>query len=254
MINIEILSEEKILTIKNNKSTVVDNILSHRDNSWLNDFFREENPFVKSKLHTDDFDLTYTERRDETTQLDVENAIILHKNLKLTDSQACDERLWISLCFGKFYDYMKTRWPLSTKTNLGLHWLFPHGQKRSLYFNGISRLYWFAHITYDESLQDPYELTRFCFQDIDMVLQMIYRGYANSKSVRLAFLKSIRDFKNDGGTYNRNILHGILKYVSFLGGAYILDAFTEQELHDKIYLKLIELFCEEYPEQQIFKL
>ncbi len=70
---------------------------------------------------------------------------------------------------------------------------------------------------------------------------MIFRGYANSKTIRLALLKALKKFTEDGGNYNRDILHDILKYVSFLGGAYILDAFTEQELFDKIYEKLFEI-------------
>lgn len=254
MTNIEILSEEKILTIKNNKAEVVKCILESKDNTWLKDFFQEANPFTKSKVQVDNFELLVAPNKEEMTQSDLENSILLHKNLKITDSQACDERLWISLCFGKFYDYMKTRWSVERKTNFDEHWLFPHGQKRSLYFNGLSRLYWFAKITYDETLEDPYELTKFCFKDINIVLQMIYRGYSNSKMVRLAIIKAIKEFVEDGGSYNRNILHGILKYVSFLGGAYILDSFSENELKEKCYLKLIELYVQENPNQTTFKL
>lgn len=254
MTNIEILSEDKILTIKSNKAEVVKCISESKDNSWLKDFFHEESPFTKSKLYVEDFNLIIGDNNDELSKYDLENAILLHKMLKLTDSQACDERLWISLCFGEFYDYMKYRWSVEKKTNFEKHWLFPHGQKRSLYFNGLSRLYWFAKITYDERLKDPYELTKFCFTDIDMVLQMTYRGYANSRTVRLAMLKALKSFIEDGGSYNRNILYGILKYVSFLGGAYILDSFTEEELYDKIYCKLIDLYIQEHPDQKTFKL
>ena len=67
---------------------------------------------------------------------------------------------------------------------------------------------------------------------------MIFRGYANSKTVRLALLKGLKSHVDNGGLYNRKILLKILKYVSFLGGAYILDGFTEQELFDKIIAKL----------------
>ena len=254
MTNIEILSEDKILTIKSNKAEVVKCISESKDNSWLKDFFHEENPFTKSKVCVEDFNLIISDDKDEISKADLENAILLHKKLKLTDSQACDERLWISLCFGQFYDYMKSRWSVEKKTNFEEHWLFPHGQKRSLYFNGLSRLYWFAKITYDEKLKDPYELTKFCFNDINIVIQMIYRGYSNSKTVRLALLKALKSFVEDGGSYNRNILHGILKYVSFLGGAYILDSFTEEELYDKIYCKLIDLYIQDHPDQKTFKL
>ena len=74
---------------------------------------------------------------------------------------------------------------------------------------------------------------------------MIFRGYANSKTVRLALLKALKSYVDEGGTYNRKILLNILKYVSFLGGAYILDIFTEEELFIKIKKKLFEYEKEE---------
>jgi len=187
-----------------------------------------------------DFDLIKNIEGDEINKHDLDNAILLHKYLQITDSQASDERLWISLCFGKFYDYMNNRWSVDKKINLTEHWFCPHGQKRGLYFNGLARLYWCAKISYDDTLSDPYELTRFCFKDINIIAQMMFRGYANSKSVRLAILKGLKHHVDNGGKYSRSILLKILKYVSFLGGAYILDSFTEQELFDKVILKLSE--------------
>ena len=134
---------------------------------------------------------------------------------------------------------------MDKKLNLTEHWFCPHGQKRGLYFNGLARLYWCAKISYDETLDDPYELTRFCFKDINIITQMIFRGYANSKTVRLALLKALKSYVDEGGAYNRKILLNILKYVSFLGGAYILDIFTEEELFIKIKKKLFEYEKEE---------
>ena len=116
-IQAQLLSEDKILTIKSNKAEVVKCISESKDNSWLKDFFHEENPFTKSKLYVEDFNLIIGDNNDELSKYDLENAILLHKMLKLTDSQACDERLWISLCFGEFYDYMKYRWSVEKKTN-----------------------------------------------------------------------------------------------------------------------------------------
>ena len=254
MINLEILSEDNVITLKTNKTTITKYMEEYRDNSWLKEFFKDDHPFLKSKIYMPEITLKKLSNSEDQSLIDLENAITLHKNLKLTDSQACDERLWISLCFGYFYDYMNDRWNVNRKTNLDEHWLIPHGQKRGLFFNGLSRLYWFAKISYDETLNDPYELTKFCFNDFNILLQMTYRGYANSKTVRLALIKALKQFVDDGGIYNRDLLREILKYVSFLGGAYILDSFSENELKEKIYYKLIELFVKEHPNQTIFKL
>ena len=212
----------------------------------MKDFFADANPFQKSKINVEKFNLMLNANGDEINKHDLENAILLHKKLQITDSQASDERLWISLCFGEFYPYMRNRWSMEKKLNLTEHWFCPHGQKRGLYFNGMARLYWFAKISYDETLEDPYELTKFCFEkDIDIIRQIIYRTYSNSKVIRLAILKALKSYVDEGGFYHRNILRKTLKYVSFLGGAYILDIFTEEELFIKIKKKFVEYEKEE---------
>lgn len=246
MTNIGILSEEKIITLKSNSNIVIEKIKENENNEWLKDFFADANPFQKSKINVEQFNLILNADGDEINKHDLENAILLHKKLQITDSQASDERLWVSLCFGEFYPYMRNRWSMDKKLNLTEHWFCPHGQKRGLYFNGIARLYWFAKISCDETLEDPYELTKFCFEkDIDIIRQMIYRTYSNSKVIRLAILKALKSYVDEGGFYHRNILRKTLKYVSFLGGAYILDIFTEEELFEKIKKKLFEYEKEE---------
>ena len=84
--------------------------MENADNEWLKDFFADANPFQKSKINMPSFDLILNTSLEEDDKYDLENAVLLHENLKLTDSQASDDRLWISLCFGQFYDYMKKRW------------------------------------------------------------------------------------------------------------------------------------------------
>lgn len=255
MVNIEILSEDKIITLKSNKKKVQEYMSSSTDNLWLKEFFKEENPFSKSKVYIPEILLKIEDNKEDNLKADIDNAILLHKSLRLTDSQACDERLWVSLCFGMFYNYMMSRWDINNPKSVSEHWFFAHGQKRSLYINGLSRLYWFAKITYDEKLEDPYEITKFCFRmDLNILYDLISRGYSNSKTVRLALLKSLKSFVENGGYYNRYLLREILKYVSFLGGAYILDSFTEEELYNKIYSKLIDLANKENPQQDKFKL
>ena len=153
MTNIGILSEEKIITLKSNSNIVIEKIKQNADNEWLKDFFADANPFQKSKINVEQFNLILNANGDEINKHDLENAILLHKKLQITDSQASDERLWISLCFGEFYPYMRNRWNMEKKLNLTEHWFCPHGQKRGLYFNGMARLYWFAKISYDETFK-----------------------------------------------------------------------------------------------------
>ena len=149
---------------------------------------------------------------------------------------------------------MKYRWNPEKMINLQTRWFIPHGQRRGLFFNAIARLFWFAKYTYDERLENPYEITEFCFNNIELLSQIVYRTYSNSKKIRMSFFKAFKQFQEDGGIVSIKMLHSTLKYVSFLGGAYILDAFTEEELQLKIYDKLIQLYTEANPKQKVFKL
>lgn len=254
MTNIEILSEDTILTIKNNKAEVVKCISESKDNSWLKDFFHEENPFTKSKLFIDDFEFDMSKENPDET--DFENAKRLFTHLKITESQACDERLWMGLTFSKFYNYMLYRYnpTMSMFTN---KWLFQkNNAKVQIFRQGLSMLWWYAYITYDKNnKENPFELTEFAFRHKDFLISIYSRSFCGSKNVTLGLIRALRDFEKDGGNVSsRELYNGLIKYISFLGGAYIIDTFTEQEIYDKSYIKLIQLYCELYPDQKTFKL
>ena len=50
---------------------------------------------------------------------------------------------------------------------------FPYPSRRSLFINGIARLWWFAHFTIDESMENPYELTEMLFNKFDRIKDYI---------------------------------------------------------------------------------
>lgn len=254
MNNVEILSEEKILTLKNNQKEVLKLIKQNKDNEWLKEFFKENNPFIKSRVAINDFDLDMSNAEDPSAT-DFKNSKILHQNLKITESQACDERLWMGLSFSKFYDYMKYRYNPNA-TNLKNKWFFQDAaSKMQIFRQGLSMLWWYAYISYDENNINPYELTEFIFKHKDFMISIYSRNFSGSKHVTLGLIKALKDFERDGGNISlKSIYNGVIKYLSFLGGAYIIDMLSEKEIYDKCYIKLIELYIQEFPDQKIFKL
>lgn len=254
MNNIEILSEDKIISLKTNMKEVLKEMNEVSDNSWLKDFFKEENPFTKSRLMIEDIDLDMS--AEEPSDTDFENAKRLFNTLKITESQACDERLWMGLTFNRFYDYMIYRYK-PTMNLLKNKWFYQDtASKAQIFRQGLSMLWWYAYITYDENnKENPYELTEFAFKHKDFLISIYSRNFCGSKNVTLGLIRALRDFEKDGGNINsKAVYNGIVKYVSFLGGAYIIDIMTEKEIYDKCYIKLIDLFIKEYPDQKIFKL
>lgn len=248
IMKIKILNDSRIAELEENKDIILAKMQMNNNNEWLREFFDTENPFIDSKIEIDDFELITSEEHPPAT--DCFNAIRLYENMKdISESQASDRRLWISLAFGKFYNYMQYRWPVEDKSkamnNIKRRWLFPYTSRRSLFVNGIARLWWFAHFTIDESMENPYELTEMLFNKFDRIQKIIYRNYSSSKPVRLTAFRALNSYQKEGGIINDRIIDEIYKYISFLGGAYILDAFDEKDLEEKIYKKLFKLY-EEY--------
>ncbi len=84
-----------------------------------------------------DISLLIPEGNNWEQNKDRENAIILYSALKnFKVSYASDERLWVTLAFGKFFDYTKRRWqPVDGSAeeiakSLKNHWFAPTSRSR----------------------------------------------------------------------------------------------------------------------------
>lgn len=254
MEKIKRLKDEVLATLKfkNNYEDIIKNIRESNSECWVNDYYNAE-AFEETPLEVDFQELKMD--KEKAIETDFENAKILFETFsKFSDAETCRESFWMGLTFGKYFDYMKYRWPLEKENSYKVHWIFPYDSKRSLFFNGLSRLFWFVKFTYDESLDDPYEITKFCFQDVNTFNELVYRSYSNSKKVRLALLKALKAYKENFGKLGMDIIRYGAQCVSFLGGAYLLDVFSEEELKEKIYKKLLNHNKEKVEIENKFKL
>lgn len=201
----------------------------------------QEESFGESKIEFESFDFDYN--FDNPIDADFNNAKNMYETFKhLTESQAIDERFWtgLSLQIGK--KYLVHRWGLENETKIKYRWFFYTTHRRALFYHGLSRLWWYAHLTYDEKREDPYELTKFAFKYPEAILaNLIYRNYSSSKKVRLAIFNSLLKFSNAGGLISKEKLKELYKYVSFIGGMTLLDALPIETLENKVMLKLFEL-------------
>ncbi len=241
---INLLSAQKVKTLsaKGNQRIIEKYIVDNPTNAWLADFFEDENLFTQSKIELPEINLDMS--AEDPVDTDYQNAIKIFEGLNhISESTACDERLWISCSFGQFYEYMRYRFnPQDDRYNLQTRWIMSdEGKKRDLFKHGISSLWWYAYITYDEKRENPYELLDYCFKHRSFLYALYYRAYSSSKTVCHAVIQAMMNYENVGGTVTHTNIHEIMKYVSFLGGAYLIDTFSEQELCDKILLELIRM-------------
>lgn len=209
-------------------------------NEWVYDLFNGENPFCEFKLEVEDFIMFTEAERPEST--DVQNAKIIYKALKnITDSQATDERLWSGLEHGQLWDYMQYRLKTDrtslTSDAIESNYFFKQGAKRSLIGNRISRLWWVGKHTYDENNTEDkfYSINFFNNNFGTKVFNLFSSNFTNNSDITHALLYSILKLEKE---YDRKLqekeYQSLFRYVNMLGGTYILDYLTSEDLQEKI--------------------
>lgn len=187
--------------------------------------YKEITKFVNPRISFDMSDYK------DPKSTDFNNSRLIYEAfINLTESQASDFRLWSGYAINNdVYNYLKYRWKDDERTiyyRVSAH----AGGKRGLAYHGIARLWWFAHLTYDETKDNPYELTEFTFEYPHIMEKMIYRNFSNSKSIRFGIIKGIKKFLDQGGKYHTKKLDELYKHISLLSGVNLLDVIPEDEI------------------------
>lgn len=197
------------------------------ENCWLNSFFNHENWYAQSKIEIPgNIELVIGDSRSGT---DLENSIKVYNALqdKLTPVQACDPRLWAYLCHETFWDYMKWRWPPAKISTIKSRYFVNGSSSRALSRNGLARLWWFAHLTYDKKRSNPYELTGVFLRHQDIQHNLIERNFGRNTNV----LHAVLDFlKSRPGINSKDDYVKIGKIINRRGGVVLLDCQSNEQI------------------------
>ena len=136
---------------------------------------------------------------------------------------------------------MRYRWKASSATDMLNRYFFNYSKNRSLFRNGMARLWWIGRVTYDAKREDSFELTKFLCNHQDFIETICGRSTFNNPTVQKATLNALFDVLHDRKADNREVIREIAKYVNLLAGTYILDMLSYDEVYDKVYNKLTEL-------------
>jgi hypothetical protein len=185
---------------------------------------------------------------------DLENTKRLHTALKhLTIAQATDERLWAWLTHVQFWSYMRARWPIETYqretatpsgivVNVQDRYFFTGNRDRSLVHNGIARLWWYGHVSYDPSRPDPYELTTVLLQKLDIAQSLLERSFSRNPAVTKAVLRVLIEQKAEGRDLSqRESFRTLMKHLNRLGGIAVLDLLNEDDIKAELEEKIREI-------------
>jgi len=181
-----------------------------------------------------------------TKSLDGENAIRLHKALyTLTPVQARDPRLWARLSHVEFWPYMTARWPVHRsaqsqergRNRVRERYFVAQSDSRAVMRHGLSRLWWGAKLSHDESRLNPYELTALLFSEQDLFQQTMERSLGRSPSVLKGFLQFLIHNKEhifEGKRPSREIIRPLLMSLNARGGRCVLDCLSPSQLTEHL--------------------
>lgn len=236
---LQFLPEDNLLSFRSNLPFWAKNF-SEPNNDWLADAFDGNNPFKDTKYTVEDFSLDMSQNDPFRTEFENVKRVYTHLRF-LSDSQASDERLWSALCLGPFYQYVQYRWNIKEKCttgNIEQHYFFTGTSRRALTRNAIARLWWIGRLTYNE--KDEFMLTEFVCRHADYIMHILERNTSNNPMIIRAFLHAIIDAQNQGHKINTDAVGELAKYLNLLGGVYILDCLSYQQIYDKIHKKALE--------------
>ncbi len=129
---------------------------------------------------------------------DLENTkIIFEAYRKLSPTQASDTRLWTYLTHVEYWDYMRARWPISMAkqplSRIRDRYLLRNLNLETLTRNGLSRLWWYGYLTYDENRNNPWELTEILLSRADLAVGITERALGCNAHIRTALLEFLKD-------------------------------------------------------------
>ena len=171
----------------------------------------------------------------QETNKDTENCMAISKVISgLNPSQATDERLWVTLCFGQFSEYSNSRWPLSRAKNLNNHvndhW-FAKTNRNRIRDNAVARLWWMSQIAKrvpDTSIEQVLEVL---FFNSDYRSSLLERNSsANSLNVLASIIKVSKDAFENGHEFDRECFRTFMKKVDFIGKRTALPSLEISEL------------------------
>lgn len=217
------------------------------------DLYKQPTPWCEELL---EIDLDELEKPTELKIIegdkgehDLENAILLYEALKdLPYTVVTNENYWAFLTHTVYWDYMRNRWPIENAQKdvlsfIQTRYMFNSKNKR-YYRNGLSRLWLYASLTYDErNATDPYYYTRIMMKNQDLaglILETttVSRNFKALKAT-LETIQRIDTLEENGEIEKirgkREFIRDLMKQVNFIGAITIWDSLTHEEAVEKLW-------------------
>lgn len=239
-IHIKYMTDDALATLKANTDYVTGKLIENSDNSaWLKDFFTGD-LWITKKYEIDEFVLRVP-KDDKDRETDLYNSILLYERLKhLPLYVLSDERFWCWMNFEIGYQTALKYMPVTKGSSIFKdHWLLTQGKRRGLFFGVLSRCYFRVALSVDETLADPYELTKFVVENSLRFRELTWRSFSSEKMIVLGALKAEKRVLSDYPKWKENgkVYAEVAKLLSKLGSVMLLDCMTEKDIEEYVYKK-----------------
>ena len=174
---------------------------------------------------------------------DRENALIIYSALKnFKVSYASDERFWVTLAFGEFFEYTTKRWqPVNgskeeISKSLRNHWFAPTSRSRWR-DQSISRLWWVGHFAHSIPGLEADKVLDVLYLNSELVNSFLgHPRTISSKRLSAILLSLFHDhyFKYPKTSFNREQFRLWMHLIDLRGGKINFDTLEDEHLRAEI--------------------
>ncbi len=238
---IRILKQEVLDTLKNNLDSYIKFYYQRSDNDWLYSICDCE-PFEEFKIISD-FELA--DLNQQLSKTDFDNCKKIYLNFSfLTESQACDERLWAGLAHDVFYQYLRKRFKmapdyiLNSKNPVGevrTRFFYNGGLNSGKFRNALAKCWWVGHHTWSNETKNFDLLDKLGYRDMSTKVTDIFHNYTfiNNHDILSGIIDGLYYFNNNNIFYDmKKHVRPTLQYLNAIGGGIVLDSLSSNEIRE----------------------
>lgn len=158
----------------------------------------------------------------------------------LTNKEANDERVWVTMTHEYFREYSYARWikGKNLTPNVLTQRLFKSG--KLLYNrNSIARLWWITSQTKDENLENPYKYTEMLFSNTQFDQSIMESTVSKNGDILRNLLKAICKVSDEVKEITGADIKLIMPQVNKVGGTYILDT-LDADYFEELIIDVLE--------------
>ena len=240
-INIKMVSEDALITIKKNINVINNYVKEENTNEWIPVVLKGINPiYVEKKITIEDFELIENKKVNDK-DIDFKNSITLYEHLKdIPRFILSSENCWLWLYLEKFYNVVRDFMPITSSSTFKEHYLFSGGIRRGIFFGVLSRMFYRVALTVDETKEDKYELTRWVIDNPERFRNLSWRSYSSESHLVRGAVRGEKRFVDEYGE-DTKLYQEVAKQISLFGSVKLLDSISEEDIENMVYKCMVEM-------------